>query len=710
MNSPDSDYHKRILNNQGDSSDDDLPVTDQSQDDSLELGSIEFTRTGAMRSKKIDRYLIQREIGSGSMGRVFLALDSILNRPVALKILLPAISDDEVALERFHREARYAASLQHPLICAVFDMGEWRSQHFISMQYIAGQTFSDYRLSHPALSQKESIAIILKLAEAIQYAHSKNVLHRDLKPANVIITEAGPILTDFGMARHIENHLQITDTDESIGTIAYMPLEQLRAEHDQVGPHSDVYSLGVMLFECLARRLPFEGDVFSMMRHIIHDEAPHLREIVSNCDPMLDSLCQRMLAKNPDARISSMSQVIEVLTAWLDSERRRSLPIPFGDSAGSYEPQDGLLVTELHVTGKRPRLMTPDRPFLIGRDERGTDLQINRPEISRRHALLVCANPHQPPTLIDLNSRRGVFLNEKPISSAILEAQGSFQLGSVNINYTCVHWEETIKDYVLGPYLPSSDRVKLRKAMRQSSRNELVRLLKLSEDVLAQLGGAAKAQKILPTIQHPNLAQTLAVFSNEEQLYLVQRWIHQRNVKDYRQKHGCLPVHLVIKLGKELSLALDYCESLGMIHGAISPETLYVSSRRRTVLGDFVFPQNKLNGKQHPFPKQPPDHLMPFFPPERTQAPHAYGIHSDLYSVGAVLLWCMMSNEREFQRHPSVALENFIAKPNPHYSDEVREQLGRVFMKAMQPVPQQRFQSVLEFRQAWKAATTGIEV
>ncbi|MBW3541107.1 MAG: serine/threonine protein kinase, partial [Planctomycetes bacterium] len=193
------------------------------------------------------RYLILRELGQGAMGAVYLARDSKLDRDVALKIPKLSAFDEVEAIERFRREARAAATLRHPHICPVYDVGEIDGVHYLSMAYIDGCPLSQY--DHAALGQQRVAEIIYQLALALEEAHRHGVLHRDLKPENVMVDGRGePIIMDFGLARRSdpEGAERITHTGVLVGTPAYMSPEQVDEELGGIDAQSDVYSLGVV--------------------------------------------------------------------------------------------------------------------------------------------------------------------------------------------------------------------------------------------------------------------------------------------------------------------------------------------------------------------------------------------------------------------------------------------------------------------------------
>jgi serine/threonine protein kinase len=244
------------------------------------LGSLDSSFPGQAAAKssptmlnlpeQIGRYRIEKTLGQGGTGTVFLAYDPALDRRVALKVPTPATKGWDQILQRFQREARAAAVIRHPNICPVYDVGDTNGYLFISMAYIEGRPLADYLKETPQFPLRQAVRIVRKLALALQAAHAHGVIHRDLKPTNIIIDRnAEPIITDFGLARQIrmEDDPTVTREGQIIGSPAYMSPEQI--EGGQVGPESDVFSLGVIFYEMLAGCRPFQGSLTNMFAQIV---------------------------------------------------------------------------------------------------------------------------------------------------------------------------------------------------------------------------------------------------------------------------------------------------------------------------------------------------------------------------------------------------------------------------------------------------------
>jgi formylglycine-generating enzyme required for sulfatase activity/predicted Ser/Thr protein kinase len=277
------------------------------------------------------RYRILRSLGKGAMGTVYLAEDTQLRRQIALKTPQFAGDDQRELLERFYREARSAATLRHPCICPVYDVGDIDGKHYITMAYIEGRPLSYF--VKPAVPQTASRILIVvgKIAQALQEAHDHGIVHRDLKPANVMIDRRGePVIMDFGLARQAQqpDDLHLTQTGVIMGSPAYMSPEQVEADPEKIGPAADQYSLGVILYELLTGRVPFRGSLASVMGQIVSQPPTPPRELCPGLDPRIDAVCLRMLAKNPDDRFPSLSAVSQELAAIVRNSPARSAQMP----------------------------------------------------------------------------------------------------------------------------------------------------------------------------------------------------------------------------------------------------------------------------------------------------------------------------------------------------------------------------------------------
>ncbi|MBT4867708.1 MAG: protein kinase, partial [Planctomycetaceae bacterium] len=294
---------------------------------------------GSLKSGKFGRYQVEKTLGEGAMGTVYLARDTELDRRVALKV--PKFGDDDQEMmERFYREARSAAKLRHRNICAVHDIGEIDGTRYISMAYIEGRPLSDYVNPDKPPSERNVAVIVRKLAQALETAHREGVIHRDLKPANIMVDKkTEPVIMDFGLARQInkQEDERLTQTGTVMGSPAYMSPEQVNADIDRIGPASDIYSLGVILYELLTGRLPYEGSIAAVIGQILMKDPEKPSAHRANLDPRLESICTKMMAKQIDDRHTTMKEVVQALTEFLKNEGKTDGPRPV-EKLESFEP------------------------------------------------------------------------------------------------------------------------------------------------------------------------------------------------------------------------------------------------------------------------------------------------------------------------------------------------------------------------------------
>ncbi len=254
-----------------------------------------------------DRYEILEEIGRGGMATVYKAIQKSLKRPVALKVVHQNLLHDTEFVARFHREAQLCASLNHPNIVTVHDEGEVSGVHFMAMEYLEGTDLHRLIRSRGRLTPEQTLQYLLPVAEALDYAHGKGYIHRDIKSANIFITGSGRVvLMDFGIA-HAAAGTQLTRAGTVIGTPEYMSPEQ--AEGKKVDHRTDLYSLGVVMYECLAGRVPFKGDsAITTIYKLLHEQ-PDLNEL-DHTPNNLKTFIQKLLSKNADQRPATTTEVI----------------------------------------------------------------------------------------------------------------------------------------------------------------------------------------------------------------------------------------------------------------------------------------------------------------------------------------------------------------------------------------------------------------
>lgn len=277
----------------------------------------------------ISRYHIKELIGSGSMGAVYLAHDLELDRSVAFK--MPQLQNGHVA-ERFYREARAMATVDHPNICSIYDVGEIRADDvdcealsgligrpFMTMAYVAGRDLSS--LMTEPWDALDAAQLVYKIAQALEVAHQAGVVHRDIKPRNIIVKQQmEPVVTDFGLARRqLPEEVELTIDGQIIGSPAYMSPEQINGRLE-LGPPADVYSLGIMLYELVCGLRPFSGAPLTMLRDICWKEPPSPRRHRPELDADIESICMKAIAKSPADRYTSAAELAGDLRAYLDGQ------------------------------------------------------------------------------------------------------------------------------------------------------------------------------------------------------------------------------------------------------------------------------------------------------------------------------------------------------------------------------------------------------
>ena len=267
------------------------------------------------------RYRLLGPLGTGGMATVYLAEDESLGRKVAIKILADRYAEDEQFVERFRREARSAAGLNHPNIVQIYDRGQAEGTYYIAMEHLEGRSLKDIIGAEAPLKPDRAIDITLQILQALRFAHAHGVVHRDIKPHNIILaTDGRPKVTDFGIAR-AGAASQMTEVGSIIGTAQYLSPEQARGQ--PVQPQADLYSLGVVLYEMLTGHVPFEGDsaVAIAFKHVSEPPAPP-SELNPLVPPALEQVVMRALAKDPARRHASADE----MAADLERVRRGLAP------------------------------------------------------------------------------------------------------------------------------------------------------------------------------------------------------------------------------------------------------------------------------------------------------------------------------------------------------------------------------------------------
>lgn len=274
-----------------------------------------------------NRYEILEQLGGGGMAIVYKGRDTVLNRLVTIKVLRPEFTSDDDFVHRFRREAQAVASLSHPNIVSIYDVGRADAVDYLVMEYVEGDNLKNLIRSQGALPDDRTIQIARQVSDALEHAHENNIVHRDVKPQNILITSSGRAkLTDFGIARGA-TAATLTQTDAIVGSVHYLSPEQ--AQGETVGPQSDIYSLGIVLYEMVTGVLPFQGDTpISVALKHIQDEPVRPSGLNPAVNPRLEKIITRAMAKNPSGRYETAGQMAreleEILVGGFEGSKRNA--------------------------------------------------------------------------------------------------------------------------------------------------------------------------------------------------------------------------------------------------------------------------------------------------------------------------------------------------------------------------------------------------
>lgn len=275
------------------------------------------------------RYHVESRLARGGMATVYEAVDSRLDRPVALKVMHRSLAEDEEFVSRFIREAKSAARLSHPNVVAVFDQGADDGHVFLAMELVNGRTLRDLLRERGSLTPRQALEILESVLAGLGAAHHAGIVHRDVKPENVLLSDDGRVkVGDFGLARAVTGHTSHSTTGVLIGTVAYLSPEQV--ERGVADPRSDVYAAGILLYEMLTGAKPFDGETAIQVAYQhVHDDVPPPSAVLPDLPPEIDALVARATSRDPDGRPDDARRfLVEV------SQVRRGLPADTLDSAG----------------------------------------------------------------------------------------------------------------------------------------------------------------------------------------------------------------------------------------------------------------------------------------------------------------------------------------------------------------------------------------
>jgi len=358
-----------------------------------------------LTGKAWGRFQIKEERGRGGMAVVYKAYDCILQRTVALKVLLPALAANQEFTERFRREAITAANLRHPNIVVIFDVGSHEQFQYIVMEYLDGQTLQHEIQTTGRLPMTRVLGLLGQLAGALDYAHQQGLVHRDVKPANIIIGSADHVtLTDFGLVK-AGRRSQITGEGSTMGTLRYMSPEQAMGR--DLDSRADVYSLGAVVYELLAGETPFTGSTpYETLHSLIYKQPPPLSQRNPQIAPGVESAVLRALSKEPDKRFDTAGEFVQAIARAAGAGPGADLVV----TTDSLQREAILVLT----TADGRRFSVHGGETTIGRDA-VNDIVLPYRQISRRHAQIRCDRTGC--TVADLGSTNGTCVNGTRLAS-----------------------------------------------------------------------------------------------------------------------------------------------------------------------------------------------------------------------------------------------------------------------------------------------------
>lgn len=340
-----------------------------------------------MKGQKIsDRYQIIKSIGEGGMANVYLAYDTILDRNVAVKVLRGDLATDEKFVRRFQREALSASSLSNPNIVEVYDVGEDNGEYYIVMEYVEGKHLKNLLKKRGKLTVSEVVDIALQITNGLSVAHDSYIIHRDIKPQNILILDNGLIkITDFGIAVAM-NATQLTQTNSVMGSVHYLPPEQASGKGATL--QSDIYSIGILMYELLTGKLPFRGDnaVEIALKHL-KEPMPSIRDEIPDIPQSVENIILKATAKNPKNRYADAREMHEDLKTCLDESRANELKITFKYPEHDYDDTKLLKTVKENKKEEKKEIKKDNKE-----GEDNIAKKVNKGEKSQNKVLIILAS------------------------------------------------------------------------------------------------------------------------------------------------------------------------------------------------------------------------------------------------------------------------------------------------------------------------------
>ena len=382
--------------------------------------------------KRIGNYQIVDQLGKGGMGIVFKAKDLSLGRLAALKFLPDSMASDEDIVKRFVREARSAARLNHPNIVTIYGVARHEGNYYIAMECVEGKPLGELIRKHGKVEVRHAVDIIRQAAEALAEAHTHGIVHRDIKPPNIMITDTGRVkVMDFGLARANYESVQLTSTGTTMGTPHYMPPEQWKDA--RVDGRSDIYSLGVTMFQLLSGKVPYHASsALAIMRKIFDEPTPVLTDLNSEMPPQVSDIVEKMMAKTPEERYASAEDLVRDLEEYLASHAKPSAAEEAFSSPGTNLTLDRL---DKEDNQRREQESSGARPTVIAEQPENATPDQQGPRPARTKKILwlagadtVLVGPLLAVSLLLVGG--GTYTRLFPEDDFVRISEGMFQMGS----------------------------------------------------------------------------------------------------------------------------------------------------------------------------------------------------------------------------------------------------------------------------------------
>jgi len=607
-----------------------------------------------LTGRQLANFRIEHLIGQGGMAQVYYGWDVKLERPVAVKVIDARYRDNPIYAERFVREAQSVAAWRHENIVQVYYADDQDGLYYFVMEYIEGLDLRELLFQYAAESElmphDDVLRIVHAIANALDYAHQKGVIHRDVKPSNVMVAGDGRVvLTDFGLALDVQEG----SLGQVFGTSHYISPEQARSSADAV-PQSDLYSLGVILYEMLVGVVPFDdpSPASVAVQHLTQPPPPP-REINPNLGQETEVVLLKVLSKSPEERYQTGGGVMDALEKALQLS-------PF-----AFVEQDG------------PSLLPASVQPLAVRSLSETSVE--------EKVVLHLQSGAKPTPSQDLPSKKGVSLLGRQLDEYRLDVL----LGQGGMARVYRGLDVHLKRYVAIKVIDASFRTDL----------DYIKRFELEAQAIAKL-------------EHPHIVRLYRYGESDGLLYMAMQYIEGNNLSSilarYRERQAFIEPKDARRIVREICLALDYAHSQGVIHRDVKSSNIMLDEQGNAILTDFglallteLGTQGEIFGSPH------------YIAPEQVISSAKVVPQSDLYAVG-IILYEMFTGERPFDAEDplDIAMQHMAELPRSprELRPETSSQLEAVILKALAKEPEERYQSGAELADALDEALQAMPV